>query len=144
METTLAAAHMVLNGTMTRRARLRMLLAHGGGAIVPLSGRLRHGQQAVAAAGPPPADPEVSADRMVRHVLFESVVHDSRLLRDLVAAVGPDRVLLGSDNPFDMADHDPVATVRAAGLDETVPTAVLHTNAERELRRTTGPGEHRG
>lgn len=141
METTLAAAHLVLSGTMTRHPGLRVLLAHGGGAIVALSGRLRHGQQVVAAAGPPPTDPVLSADRVVRRFLFDSVVHDGELLRDLVAAVGADRVLLGSDYPFDMADRDPVATVRAAGLDEAAQAAVLGGNAARELRLAV---PHRG
>ena len=44
---------------MTRHPGLRVLLAHGGGAIVALAGRLRHGQQHIRAAGPPSA----TADR---------------------------------------------------------------------------------
>jgi aminocarboxymuconate-semialdehyde decarboxylase len=144
METTLAAAHMVLSGTMARHRELRVLLAHGGGAIVALSGRLRHGQSAVGAAGPPPGDAELSADRVARRFLFDSVVHDPQLLRALIEAVGPDRVLLGSDYPFDMADHDPLATVRATGLDEETQAAVLHGNAEREVRRVAVAGGRRG
>jgi len=134
METTIAAAHLILSGTMERHPRLRVLLAHGGGALVALSGRLRHGQEHVAAAGPPPAQP---ADAMVRRFLFDTVTHDPRLLRTLVEAVGADRVLLGSDHPFDMADPDPVATIRAAGLGETAQRAVLGANAARELRTPT-------
>ena len=53
METTLAAAHLILSGTMARHRRLRILLAHGGGAIVALAGRLRHGQQHVGGRRPP-------------------------------------------------------------------------------------------
>jgi aminocarboxymuconate-semialdehyde decarboxylase len=146
METTLAAAHMVLAGTMARHRELRVLLAHGGGAIMALSGRLRHGQSAVAAAGPSPEDPEFSADRVIRRFLFDSVVHDPQLLRALIEAVGADRVLLGSDYPFDMADRDPVASVRAARLDDEAQAAVLAGNAARELRRgvrVPGPGGSR-
>ena len=51
METTLAAAHLVLGGTMTRHPRPARAARPRGGAIVALSGRLRHGQ----AASPPPA-----------------------------------------------------------------------------------------
>ena len=50
-ETTIAAAHLVMGGTMARHPGLRVLLAHAGGAIVALRGRLRHGHAAVAAAG---------------------------------------------------------------------------------------------
>jgi aminocarboxymuconate-semialdehyde decarboxylase len=44
--------------------------------------------------------------------------------------VGAGHVLAGSDHPFDMADPDPVATVRAAGLDPASEAAVLGGNAE--------------
>jgi len=130
VETTIAAAHLIVSGTMARHPGLRILLAHGGGAIVSLAGRIRHGQEAIAAAGPAPAD------AIVARFLFDTVTHDARLLRALVDAVGPDRVLLGSDHPFDMADPDPVATVRRAGLDADAERAVLYGNAERELEAT--------
>ena len=53
----------------------------------------------------------------IRRFYFDTVTHDSRVLRDLVEFVGVDHVLLGTDHPFDMGDPDPVATVRHAGLD---------------------------
>ncbi|MGH2916036.1 MAG: amidohydrolase family protein [Solirubrobacteraceae bacterium] len=132
LETTIAAAQLVLSGTMARHPRLRVLLAHAGGAIVWLSGRLSHGQRTVAAAGPIPA-PDAAADDVVRRFLFDSVTHDPRLLRGLVALVGAERVLLGSDHPFDMGDPAPVSTVRAAGLGAEAELAILSGNAAREL-----------
>jgi aminocarboxymuconate-semialdehyde decarboxylase len=86
VETTLAAAHLVLSGTMDRHRGLRVLLAHGGGAIVALSGRLRHGHEHITAAGPP----------------------------------------------------------AASGLDDAAQAAVLHADAERELRRVAVVGGQRG
>jgi aminocarboxymuconate-semialdehyde decarboxylase len=55
------------------------------------------------------------------------------VLRALVAFAGADRVLLGSDYPFDMADARPAATVAAAGLDPDDERAVLGGNAARLL-----------
>jgi aminocarboxymuconate-semialdehyde decarboxylase len=130
METTITAAHMILSGTLERHPGLRVMLAHGGGAIVALRGRLRHGQDSVAAVGWSGGE---RADASVRRFLFDAVTHDPGQLRALVDAVGADRVLLGSDYPFDMADPDPVGTVRAAGLDEQSQRAVLSANAERVL-----------
>lgn len=129
-ETTVAAAHLILSGTMARHPRLRVLLAHGGGAIMSLAGRIQHGQRTVRAAGPPSSD---SAGAGIRRFLFDTVTHDPRQLRALVRAVGADRVLLGSDYPFDMADPDPIGTVRAAGLTPEEEAAVIAGNAEREL-----------
>jgi aminocarboxymuconate-semialdehyde decarboxylase len=144
METTLAAAHLVLSGTMDHHRGLRVLLAHGGGAIVALGGRLRHGQAYVAPAGPPPATPEQAADAVIGRFLFDTVTHDPRLLADLVSHVGADRVLLGSDYPFDMADPDPVRTVQDVGLGDAAQAAVLHGNAERELRQVAVRGGQGG
>ncbi|MEI4563226.1 amidohydrolase family protein, partial [Klebsiella pneumoniae] len=56
---------------------------------------------------------------------FDTVVHDERALRWLVEVAGADRVLLGSDFPFDMGLDDPVGFVRGAGLAEADAIAIL-------------------
>jgi hypothetical protein len=109
---------------------LKVLLGHGGGAIVSLAGRLRHGHEAIPAAGRALSEP---ADASIRRFLFDTVTHDPALLRALVNAVGADRVLLGSDYPFDMGDRHPVQTVRRAGLDEDDEAPLLSGNAQRLL-----------
>jgi aminocarboxymuconate-semialdehyde decarboxylase len=133
METTLTAAHMVLAGVIERHPDLKVILAHGGGAILALRGRLRHGHETVAAAGRALSE---SPEDSIRRFRFDTVTHDPLLVRDLVQAVGADRVLLGSDYPFDMADQHPVETVRRAGLDEDDEAALLGANAERLLATT--------
>jgi aminocarboxymuconate-semialdehyde decarboxylase len=50
-----------------------------------------------------------------------------------VETVGADRVLLGSDHPFDMGDLRPADTVRAAGLGADEEAAILGGNAARLL-----------
>jgi aminocarboxymuconate-semialdehyde decarboxylase len=130
METTVAAAHLVLSGVMERHPDLRILLAHGGGAVLALRGRLRHGWANLAAArtrlGEPP-------DEALRRFLYDTVVFDPDVLRELVAFAGADRVLLGSDYPFDMADARPADTVAAAGLEPAAEQAILGGNAARLL-----------
>jgi aminocarboxymuconate-semialdehyde decarboxylase len=114
METTLTAAHLVLGGVLERHPRLRILLAHAGGALLALRGRLRHGHAAVAAAGGRLGeDPDAS----LRRLYYDTITHDPSLLAGVAAFAGADHVLLGSDHPFDMADPDPAGTARAAGLD---------------------------
>jgi aminocarboxymuconate-semialdehyde decarboxylase len=106
-ETTITAAHMVGAGVLERHPGLRVILAHGGGALLALRGRLRR-----AATIERRADPEAS----IRRFYFDTVTHDSVVLRGLVEFAGGDHVVLGTDHPFDMGDPHPVATVRAAGL----------------------------
>jgi aminocarboxymuconate-semialdehyde decarboxylase len=130
METTVAAAHLVLAGVLDRHPGLQVLLAHGGGALPALRGRLRHGWSAVAPAGAKLAeDPEAS----LRRLYYDTVVFDPEVLRELVAFAGADHVLLGSDYPFDMADARPAETVAAAGLRPAEEAAVLGGNAARLL-----------
>jgi aminocarboxymuconate-semialdehyde decarboxylase len=47
----------------------------------------------------------------------------------LILAAGPDRVLLGSDFPFDMGTEDPLAALDAADLPPAVHAAVRGGNA---------------
>jgi aminocarboxymuconate-semialdehyde decarboxylase len=130
VETTVAAAHLVLSGVLDRHPGLQVLLAHGGGALPALRGRLRHGWSAVAPAGGKlREDPEASLQRLY----YDTVVFDPDVLRELVAFAGADHVLLGSDYPFDMADARPAETVAAAGLRPAEEAAVLGGNAARLL-----------
>ena len=52
----------------------------------------------------------------LRRLWFDSLVHSPMGLRYLVEAVGADRVVLGSDYPFDMGTTDPLGALRAADL----------------------------
>ena len=130
LETTIAAAQMTMSGLLERHPDLRVVLAHGGGALLALRGRLAH-----AHSFQPEARSELRESPLesIRRFHFDTVTHDRELLRALVEWAGADRVLLGSDYPFDMADHDPAASVRALGLEPDAERAILGGNAERLL-----------
>jgi aminocarboxymuconate-semialdehyde decarboxylase len=130
LETAVTAAHMVMAGVMERHPRLRVLLAHGGGALPAVRGRMRH-----AHGFQPQARSRLreSPDRSIRRFYFDTLTHDDALLHALIDYVGPEHVLLGSDYPFDMGDARHVETVRALGLTPDVEAAVLGGNAERLL-----------
>jgi aminocarboxymuconate-semialdehyde decarboxylase len=130
METTVAAAHLVLSGMLERHPGLRVILAHGGGAVLALRGRLHHGWAHLAAAGTRLSEPPATS---LRRFYYDTVVFEPQVLRELVAFAGADRVLLGSDYPFDMADARPAESVAAAGLDPDDERAILGGNAARLL-----------
>jgi len=126
LETTVASAHLVFGGVMERHPRLKVMLVHGGGFLPYNLGRLARGRRvrpetAVAMAG--------SVEASFARFRFDTVTHSPAALRFLVDEAGGDRVLLGTDYPFDMADPDPLATVAAAGLDEPARAAILSGNA---------------
>ena len=127
LETAATAAHMVVAGVIERHPRLRVLLAHGGGALLAVRGRLRHAHgfqpQARARLKESPED-------SIRRFYFDTLTHDDALLRALIDYAGPGHVLLGSDYPFDMGDSRHVDTVRGLGLDPDVEARILAGNAE--------------
>jgi aminocarboxymuconate-semialdehyde decarboxylase len=131
LETAVTAGHMVMAGVMERHPELRVLLAHGGGALMAVRGRLRH-----AHAFQPQARSRLreSPDDSIRRFYFDTLTHDDALLRALIDYAGPEQVLLGSDYPFDMGDARHVDTVRALGLGPDLEAAILGGNAERLMR----------
>ena len=126
LETAVTAAHMVVSGVMEGHPLLRVLLAHGGGALAPLRGRLRHAWSFQAQAG---SRLERSPERSLTRFFYDTVVHDTDVLRDLVEWVSAGRVLLGSDYPFDMGDERPAELVRSLGLPDREEELILGGNA---------------
>lgn len=126
LETTITAAYLVAAGVMDDHPRLRVLLAHGGGGITALRGRLAHEQ-----TFHPPGRDVIAA---IRRFYFDTVVHDGEVLRALVEFAGADRVLCGSDYPFDMGMERPAEIIRALALPPQDEAAILGGNALRLLR----------
>jgi aminocarboxymuconate-semialdehyde decarboxylase len=128
LETTITAAHLILSGMLERQPDSKVVLAHGGGALLALRGRLKHGHGFQPEAGARLREAPYEA---IRRFYFDTAVHDPELVRSLVDFAGPEHVLLGSDYPFDMADPHPAETVRRADLDPDAEAAVLGGNAAR-------------
>jgi aminocarboxymuconate-semialdehyde decarboxylase len=125
LETTLSAAHMLAAGVLDTHPRLKVLLAHGGGALPALRGRLGREQE----IHPPGRDVYAALSRF----LVDTVVHDVEVLRGLVEFFGPEHVLLGSDYPFDMGSERPLEFVRALALSSDQEALILGGNALRFL-----------
>jgi aminocarboxymuconate-semialdehyde decarboxylase len=128
METAVSAAHLVMAGVLERHPDLKVVLAHGGGALPAVRGRLRH-----AHAFQPQARERLrgSPEESMRRLYFDTVTHDPELLRGLIRWAGADHVLLGSDRPFDMGTDRPVEEVQDLGLPPEQEAAILGGNAER-------------
>lgn len=130
LETTLTAAHMLMAGVMEAHSNLKVLLAHGGGAILSLRGRLRHAHSFQPQAR---AHLTESPEASLKRFYFDTVTHDPALLRALIDYAGPDHVLLGSDYPFDMGVERPAEMVRALNLSAGDEAKILGGNAAQLL-----------
>jgi aminocarboxymuconate-semialdehyde decarboxylase len=126
VETALALSHIIFSGLLDRHPGLKIIAAHGGGYLPFYPGRSDHGW----AVRPEITTPRERPSSYLRRLWFDSLVHDPEQLADLVERVGADRVLLGSDFPFDMGVADPVERVEATpGLDDAQRCAICGGNA---------------
>jgi aminocarboxymuconate-semialdehyde decarboxylase len=101
VETFIAGCRLLVGGVFDRHPDLRVLLVHGGGALPYQIGRLQHAyevrEETSSVAGRPPLS-------YLDNLRFDTAVFDRRALQHLLTLAGPERVLFGSDLPFDMGD----------------------------------------
>jgi aminocarboxymuconate-semialdehyde decarboxylase len=109
-ENAVALSHLIFSGVLDRHPGLKVIAAHGGGYLPTHVGRSDHAWRARPDARGCVSEPS----SYLKRLYFDSLVHDPDVLRELIRVAGPDRVLLGSDFPFDMGTEDPVGALRAA------------------------------
>lgn len=130
-ETQLSIVALILGGGFERLPRhLRLCFAHGGGSFAFLLGRLDNAwHHRDIARGLAPHPPSHYLDRFS----VDSAVFDPRALQLLLAVMGEDRVMLGTDHPFPLGEAQMGALIRSADLTDTVRTKLLDGNARRFL-----------
>lgn len=136
VETGLCAAYLIFSGVMDAYPNLKVLLAHGGGVLPWLRGRFNRGFHVRPETR---GKLEKAPGEYLADFYYDTVTHDPTILRFLVELVGPERVVLGSDYPFDMGDDSPVETVKQAGLGVETERLILAENFERLFGPAPGP-----
>ena len=127
LETTIMVANLMFSGALDELPRLKMLLAHGGGFAPYQVGRFVHGHKVRPETR---AHTASSAKDMLKRFYFDTLTHDAQALRYLVELAGPERLVLGTDAPFDMGDENPRGTLSWLSAEEA---AMLRRNALRLL-----------
>jgi aminocarboxymuconate-semialdehyde decarboxylase len=102
VETALAAGSLVHGGVLARHPRLRVCLAHGGGATAMLAGRWQRGWELL-------DRPEGLADASPRELLHrlwvDTLTYDPAALSLAAVVFGDRHLLLGTDYPFTVAER---------------------------------------
>jgi aminocarboxymuconate-semialdehyde decarboxylase len=110
LDTTIMVSHLMFSGAMDELKTLRILLAHGGGYVPYQIGRFAHGHRV---RPEPKKHTQTSPDDLLRRFYFDALLHDAQAARHLIDQVGADRVVIGTDHPFDMGPEDPVGSIDA-------------------------------
>jgi aminocarboxymuconate-semialdehyde decarboxylase len=120
LETTITIKRLISAGVLERHPRAQVVLLHGGGYFPYQAGRLNHARtvRRELAGSPNPWN-------AFGQLWFDVITHDAEALRYLVSRAGIERVVLGSDLPFDMALAEP-----ARGVEQALGGDALHQIAE--------------
>ena len=126
-DTALAIARLIFGGVLDRLPGLRVGFSHGGGSFLPLLARFDHGFKVRPEA-------KINIERppgsYVKRLYFDSITHDAEIIQLMCRRVGSDRVMLGSDYPFDMGIAAPIGLVDQANLPEDDRANILYRSAE--------------
>jgi aminocarboxymuconate-semialdehyde decarboxylase len=123
LETTIAIERLICAGVLDRHPDLKVVLLHAGGYFPWQAGRLRHARTVRGELADSPEDPWAYFGQ----IMLDPITHDPDALRYLIAKVGAENVVMGTDLPFDMALPNPMAALRAA-TDEATAALIAEEN----------------
>jgi aminocarboxymuconate-semialdehyde decarboxylase len=132
VDTSLAIASVIFGGALECFPRLKFCFLHGGGFIPYQRGRLEHGynvrREPKLLVKKPPSE-------YIKMMYFDTITHYAPALMYLISTCGADRVVLGSDYPYDMGDPHPVSSVQALnGILPEDKEKILGKNAAKLLK----------
>jgi len=129
LDTTVALHYLIFDGVFERHPKLRVMAAHGGGFLGAYSGRIDHAWGARSDAhGNLPRPPTTY---LRRNVYLDTVVFTPHQLEALVRTYGADRIVMGTDYPFDMLEYDPIGHVASVdSFDDKTRAAICGGNAK--------------
>ena len=130
IETALAASALIIGGALSRRPTVRICLAHGGGALPAMIGRLDKG--AIIAGSPD------LPSRLVHELWCDSLTYHRQALDAAVEVFGRDHVVFGSDYPFP-AMPEPIDDI-VADLPTDLRHRICRTNLEEHYGALLGSG----
>ena len=107
LETTIAVARMFLAGVFDRHPKLKLLLAHSGGTLPFLAGRIEscvaHEREFIANGGDKQGPKRSIWDVLKTNIWLDAVIYGEPGLKAALAAAGEDgvdRLMFGTDHPF--------------------------------------------
>jgi aminocarboxymuconate-semialdehyde decarboxylase len=128
LDTTMALHHLIFDGVLERYPGLKIIASHGGGYLPAYSGRIDHAWGARSDAhGALPKPPTF----YLKKIHLDTIVFTPDQLEALVKLFGVDKILLGTDYPYDMGEYDPIGHIASvASFTEADRAAIAGGNAK--------------
>ena len=127
-ESATTAAKFIITGTLDKFPTLEIVLPHSGGCFPYIAGRVERGLVAKKFKTQRPFRD------YIRRFHYDTLTFYPETMRFLVSLVGPDRVVIGTDNYAAMDVQQPNALVESINLPEKDLDLILKGNAARLLK----------
>jgi aminocarboxymuconate-semialdehyde decarboxylase len=112
LDTTMALHYLIFDGVLERYPDLKIIASHGGGFLPAYSGRIDHAWGARSDAhGNLPKPPSF----YLKKIYLDTIVFTTEQLEALVKLFGVEKILLGTDYPYDMGEYDPIGHIASVG-----------------------------
>jgi aminocarboxymuconate-semialdehyde decarboxylase len=141
-ETTLAVTRMIFEGVLDRHPGLKLLLAHGGGNLIFLKGRLNSAYEATGWEADPYYRKNVTKapGDYFQQIYFDTCSLSPESVEFTIKIAGADRVIFGTDYPFDIGDPEAKRALPALNkLDEESKRKIFRENVEPILAAARKP-----
>lgn len=127
LDTTIGAACLYFGGVLDRYPKLTVVLAHGGGFTPYQAARWEHGWHV---RPEPKKNIAKQPVDIAKRFYYDTILHSAPVLEFMIEHVGADRVMLGSDYPYDMGMMDCVKHVRGLKISDADKATILSTCAQ--------------
>ncbi len=132
LEEALAMSSLIYEGVLDAFPRLKICIAHGGGYLPYYAGRA---DKAFVERPESRLHTDRNPSAYMRRFYYDTVVFNTDMLEFLVHKVGAGRIVMGTDYPLNMGEHDPVGFVtRSRRLSSETTERILWRNAARMLK----------
>jgi len=132
LDTTIGAACLYFGGVLDRHPKLTIVLAHGGGFTPYQAARWEHGWHV---RPEPKKNIAKQPVNIAKRFYYDTILHSAPVLEFMIEHVGADRVMLGSDYPYDMGMMDCVKHVRGLNISDADKATILSTRAQALLEK---------
>jgi aminocarboxymuconate-semialdehyde decarboxylase len=119
-------ARLLCTGHVTRYKNAKIFAPMGAAALPFVLGRLKRNHAITPGIGDPVEG--------LAHIYTDTILHDVRVLKFVIEMMGTDRLMMGSDMPFPIGDHEPMKIVAEAGLSKAQTNAINGRLAARLFR----------
>ena len=123
---------LAVSGAMDKYPKLNFIMSHGGGFIPYQGARWVHGWEV---RPEPKVNIKHSPAPYLDRFIYDTILHAKAPAEWLISQVGANRVLLGSDYPYDMGMMDCVRFVRSLDISEADRAIILGDEAAKILAK---------